>query len=222
MGRAVAYNALSAPLQNFRERVSPGAFTKSLANTKQNVIADFNHQENAIPLGTTKAGTLQLTDKPDGLYFRCLLDANNSEHRNLWSSVKRGDLSEMSWAFNVDGTDGEDWDSAQDEEGRSYNRRTIKRAILHGISVVCHPAYPGVTTVDARSAAHASIPLNEKAVLLARLSRQRSEIERDLRMNPIVATALRNHCSVTALEDAELRLKAAEQAKELMFDEDED
>jgi HK97 family phage prohead protease len=235
-GRAVTYGALSTPIQNFRERVMRGAFTKALADKSQNIVADFNHDMNAIPLGTTKAGTLTLTDGTDGLDFRCVLDPNNSDHRNLYSSVRRHDVSECSWAFNIDGVDGEDWDTAQDEEGRSFTRRTVKRAKLFGISVVCHPAYPGVTHVDARTAVSAAfgpqgepllatlprvkLQINEDALLRALAAKQANDIAMTLRCNPLIAMALRNHCSVERLEDAELRLKWRKQAKELMTDEE--
>jgi HK97 family phage prohead protease len=212
MGRAVAYGSLSAPIQNFRERVQRGAFEKSLANKSQNVIADFNHQDNAIPLGTTKAGTLILKDGPDGLDFRCVLDPNNSEHRNLYSSVKRGDLSEMSWAFNIDGPDGEDWDTDTDDNGNRFNRRTVKRAILHGISVVCHPAYPGVTSVAARSLTLENLQQNPKL--------SRSDIERFCDQGVAIArgmgsdrpaamftASLRTGIPLTQLIDCELRMK---------------
>jgi HK97 family phage prohead protease len=186
-GRAVTYEAMSAPMQGFRERVARGAFTKSLANSKQNVIADFNHDERSLPLGTTQAGTLKLKDGPDGLDFRCVLDPNQEAHRSLYSAVQRGDISCCSWAFNIDGADGEDWDQAQDEEGRSYNRRTVKRAILHGVSVVLHPAYPGdATSVSARNL-DAGLELFE---LRQRLAAQGVQINNDAEWLALKARAL--------------------------------
>ena len=216
VGIAITYGALSAPIGGqFRERVQRGAFAKSLASGHK-VIADWNHQEQALPLGTTDAGTLKLKDGPEGLDFRIALDPNQSAHRDLYSSVKRGDTQHMSWAFNVDGDDGEDWDTDKDEEGRSFNRRTVKRAILHGISVVNRPSYPGdATSVQARSLATSRnrfglrpgqslesrykeitgreyrqprIALNQDALLRARLAK----IDADLRMESFaLASAVR-------------------------------
>lgn len=161
VGRAISYNSLSLPLGptgSFRERVLPGAFTKSLASGR-NVVADFNHLTNTLPLGTTQAKTLVLTDTPNGINFRCTLDPNQEAHRALYSSVRRGDTKSCSWAFDVDGEDGEQWDIDKDEEGRSFNRRSIVRANLRGISIVNHPAYPGdATSVSARSAQAVLIP----------------------------------------------------------------
>lgn len=153
VGRAVTYGALSGPIGNFRERVLPGAFTKSL-NSGANVIADWNHDDKALPLGTTDAGTLTLKDGPEGLDFRCVLDPNQEAHRALYSSVKRGDTKSCSWAFSVDGEDGDAFDTDVDEQGNHFNRRSVKRANLYGISIVNRPAYPGdATSVAARSAA---------------------------------------------------------------------
>ncbi len=161
-GRAITYGALSAPLptghgDSFRERVLPFAFADSLASGS-NVIADWNHDRNALPLGTTQAGTLVIKDGPEGIDFRCTLDPNQEAHRALYSSVKRGDAKFCSWTFNTDG--GDEWDEATDKEtGEKFTRRTVKRANLLGISIVNSPAYPGTaTSVQARSAQAVLIP----------------------------------------------------------------
>src|SRR6266581_2316215 len=96
-GRAITYNSLSAPIANFRERIAPGAFAQHL-RTQPDVKCLFNHDANRV-LGRSKNGTLALIDGKDGLDFVCQLDPNNTEHRNLHSSVKRGDIDGCSFAF---------------------------------------------------------------------------------------------------------------------------
>jgi len=59
----------------FREKVKPGAFTKSLASGDQ--TADFNHDSMSLPLGRKSAGTLKLVDSDGGLDFRIQLDRGN-------------------------------------------------------------------------------------------------------------------------------------------------
>jgi hypothetical protein len=147
-GRAVTYNSLSSPITNFRERIAPGAFALHLS-TKPDVRALFNHDPNRV-LGRTQNGTLKLIDGDDGLDFVCQLDPENTEHRNLYSSVKRGDIDGCSFAFAVDG-DGQEFDAATDENGQRFNRRTIKRAKIFDISAVTNPAYPAATSVSARA-----------------------------------------------------------------------
>ena len=82
------------------------------------------HDENQV-LGRTLNKTLTLTDTLDGLNFVCALNKDSQAHRDLYASVKRGDLSECSFAFIVDGDDGEDF-SSPDTNG--VLTRTIKRA----------------------------------------------------------------------------------------------
>jgi HK97 family phage prohead protease len=218
-GYACTFNSLSKPLPTvlsngtFVEKILPGSFTGVLSRP-YDVRCLFNHDANRV-LGRTPK-TLELTQDDKGLRFRCQLDPNNSDHTNIYSSVKRGDLSECSFAFQLDDRDDDSWTT----DGKGRNLRTIKKfAALYDVSIVASPAYEG-TSVAARNTAHGAIYLNEDAVLRAQLSRLKVDIDRDVRMNPIIALALRNKTSVARLEDAELRLKWRKQAAELMTDED--
>jgi HK97 family phage prohead protease len=148
-GRALTYNSLSKDLGGFKERFLPGALTRSLASG-DDVKCLFQHSPDHV-LGRTQNKTLQLTDSSRGLDFRCQLDPNQQAHRDLWSSVQRGDVNECSFAFLPDGADAEDWDTCDDDDGNRCQRRTVKRASLFDVSVVTSPAYGnGATSVDAR------------------------------------------------------------------------
>jgi len=151
-GYAARFNQQSKDLGGFRETVAPGAFTKALAGNPD-VRCLFNHDANRV-LGRTSAGTLTLTQDEHGLKFRCQLDPNNQEHRNLHSSIKRGDINECSFAFmpdkQSDGSDGDVWQDAKDERGNWFISRTLKNVRLFDVSAVTHPAYEG-TNVDARA-----------------------------------------------------------------------
>jgi len=84
--------------------------------------------------------------------MRCQLDPNNQDHRNWYSSVQRGDLKDMSWAFNLEDGD-DDWSDDVDENGRSYVKRSIRNVSkLYDVTICATPAYPQ-TSVSARSAA---------------------------------------------------------------------
>jgi HK97 family phage prohead protease len=73
-------------------------FARSL-KSGDDVVCQFNHgMKSDVVLGRTGNGTLVLTDGPKGLDFRCQLDPAQSFHRDLYSSVKRGDISECSFA----------------------------------------------------------------------------------------------------------------------------
>jgi HK97 family phage prohead protease len=203
-GYAARFDTLSKDVGGFREVIKPGAFSKVLGSNPD-VRMLFNHDANRI-LGRTSAGTLTLAEDDKGLRFCCKLDPNNSEHRNLHSSVKRGDISDCSFAFKLNETGDDDWDTAKDEEGRSYNRRTIRNfSHLFDTSIVTHPAYDG-TSVGARSLAARNavsfeeqyrqrygrempypgrIALNEEALLRARLAKAAC----DMRRQNIIAAA---------------------------------
>lgn len=147
-GLAAQYGKLSCDLGGFRERLAPGCFTRSLSTTPD-VVCLYNHDPSKI-LGRTKSGTLTLTDSDEGLGFRCQLDPNQQAHRDIHASVKRGDISECSFAFSVDGADGDAFDEAS-EGGKRFTRRTLRSLNLHDVSIVTTPAYPGSTHVAARS-----------------------------------------------------------------------
>ncbi|HTC50127.1 MAG TPA: HK97 family phage prohead protease [Candidatus Aquilonibacter sp.] len=150
-GRAASYNTPSSDLGGFVEKLQRGCFTRSLA-AGEDVKCLVNHDANQV-LGRLANKTLTLTDSPDGLNFVCKLNKDSQAHRDLYASVKRGDLSECSFAFIVDGDDGQSF-SAPDRNG--LLTRTIKRAKLLDVSVVASPAYGnGATSVDARAAAAA-------------------------------------------------------------------
>lgn len=59
-GRAAGYNALSADLGGFREKIAPGAF-RSVIESNADIACLFNHDPNQI-LGRTSSKTLQLVD----------------------------------------------------------------------------------------------------------------------------------------------------------------
>jgi uncharacterized protein len=149
-GIAASYNKPSKPIPHdprtgltgtFIEYIKPGAFARALRN-KQDVKALFNHNANVI-LGRTKNGTLTLTDTSAGLAFRVQLNPKMVSHTDLYASVKRGDISECSFAFAVP-KGGDKWNS-------DYSKRTLTDVDLFDVSVVTDPAYgDAATSVDAR------------------------------------------------------------------------
>ncbi len=149
VGTAIGYNLLSQDLGGFRERVAPGAVTRALAE-KQDVRALFNHDPNRI-MGRMSNGTLALIDSRTGLNFRVQLSSDISWHRDLWASVKRGDIDECSFGFTVKKPGGEDWEASSDERGNPIALRTLKDIDLQDISVVTYPAYKNATNAAARA-----------------------------------------------------------------------
>jgi len=164
-GYAATYNTLSNPLLvpggkgSFRERIAKGAF-KRILRSNPDVVCNFNHNPDAV-LGRTTSGTLRLREDDKGLAFECDLP-NTTAGRDVWESVRRGDLCAMSFAFQL-GERMEDWDEEEIEEEEELGLRgklkrmakCIVRTIrdfssLFDVSIVTSPAYPG-TSVDARN-----------------------------------------------------------------------
>jgi len=125
----------------FREVIAAGAFGEALA--KSDVRALFNHDANQLPLGRTSAGTLRLTEDDRGLTYEVTLP-DTTLARDLYASVKRGDVRESSFAFTVAD---EEWAYPKGE----LPLRTIRKVEeLFDVSPVTWPAYD-TTTVSARA-----------------------------------------------------------------------
>ena len=109
----------------------------------------IGHNTSMIPLARSRNNnehsTMQMSVEEDGMAIRVDLDTeNNAEARALYSAVKRGDMSGMSFMFTVDKDSWEDIDS-------DYPKRTIlsiKR--VYEVSAVAFPAYEG-TSIQAAS-----------------------------------------------------------------------
>ena len=142
-GYAAHTGVLSHDLGGWKERLKSGVFLNSLSRG-DDVICNINHNVDRI-LGRRKNGTLALREDSQGLNFSCLLP-DTSDGRDVRALIKRGDLSECSFAFSVD-PHGEDWDEEDDDEdrGKRCMVRTLRSVKLHDVAVVAQPAYPSTS-----------------------------------------------------------------------------
>lgn len=138
-GYAAVFNRLSENLGGFREKILPNAFDNVL---NDDVRALINHQSSLI-LGRTSADTLQISVDSRGLHYR--IDPPDTQYaRDLIASIQRGDITQSSFAFQVED---DNWN--EDDDGRLI--RTIKSfKKLFDIAPVTYPAYPD-TSVAVRS-----------------------------------------------------------------------
>lgn len=120
------------------ESISPGAFDETLSN---DIRALINH-DTSLVLGRNKAGTLELKVDSHGLWGRIKINPNDTDAVNLYERVKRGDVDQCSFGFNV---------IEEETEWRDDGtvKWTLKKIDLHEVSVVTFPAYEG-TGVQAR------------------------------------------------------------------------
>ena len=108
-----------------------------------------NHDVDSIPLARSRNNnensTMQMTVEPDGLHIRVDLDTEgNPRAKELYSAVKRQDISGMSFMFSVKADSWEDLDS-------DYPTRHITALDkVFEVSAVTFPAYEQ-TSINARS-----------------------------------------------------------------------
>lgn len=133
-GYAALFNTLSEDLGGFREQLSTGAFADALGHS--DVRALINHDPNLV-LGRNKAGTLAMREDAAGLYVE-ITPPDTQAARDLVTSMQRGDVNQMSFAFTVAKED-----QAWTRDGTGPWLRTIKKVSrLYDVSVVTYPAYP--------------------------------------------------------------------------------
>ena len=129
-GYAARFNSRSEYL-GFYEVIAPGAFTRTL-KARNEIKAFLNHNTDVV-LGSTRAGTLRLTQDDKGLLAEIDLP-DTTAGRDLSTSVRRGDVSAMSFGFNVP-KGGDAWSPDGSE-------RTLNEIALAEVSPVTgFPAY---------------------------------------------------------------------------------
>ena len=120
------------------ESIAPGAFSNTLSN---DVRALVDHDTRLV-LGRTKNHTLELREDSYGLWGRVKINRDDSDAMNLYNRVKRGDVDQCSFGFQILG---EDVDYRED----GSVHWTIREVELYEVSVVTFPAYKD-TAVSAR------------------------------------------------------------------------
>ena len=124
----------------FKESVARGAFDDVMQDDVRFLL---NHT--GAPLARTTNGTLELSIDETGLKYRAAL-ADTQDGRDLYKLIKRGDITQSSFAFTID----------NDEWSEDRSTRTItKIGRLLDTSAVTYPASPS-TTVAARNMAAAA------------------------------------------------------------------
>lgn len=165
-GHAAVFDQLSEDLGGFRERIAKGAFERTLRDGAD-VRGLFNHDPNII-LGRSTAGTLRLKEDITGLLTE--IDPPDTQFaRDLMISVRRGDITQMSFGFF---TKQDKWDKV---DGGWV--RTLLDAELFDVSLVTYPAYPQ-TDVAVRSldAARKLVDRPEETPYLVGLRRRQLEL----------------------------------------------
>jgi HK97 family phage prohead protease len=139
-GYAAKFNSRSELIMGyFYEQIAPGAFANSLVNDDIRALIDH---DSSLVLGRNRSNTLKLSEDTIGLRVE-IKPPDTTYARDLLVSIKRGDISGMSFAFV---TEADSWDYADDQNPL----RTLNKVSISDVSVVTYPAYPA-TEVDVRS-----------------------------------------------------------------------
>ena len=137
-GYFAVFNSNYEIFSDASESVAPGAFTNTLGG---DIKALCDHDTRLV-LGRNKAGTLELREDSHGLWGRITINPNDSDAVNLYERVKRGDVDQCSFGFEIVREDSE----FRDDGSVHF---TIREVRLFEVSVVTFPAY-AETSVSAR------------------------------------------------------------------------
>lgn len=119
------------------ESIDSGAFDDALSDDIRCLI---NH-DTTLVLGRTKNKTLQLSVDSRGLWGEVKINPKDTDALNLYERVKRGDVDQCSFGFDI-------LEEKFEDRGRSVHW-TIKKVKLYEVSIVTFPAYED-TSVSAR------------------------------------------------------------------------
>lgn len=121
------YDVMGGPPYGWTETITAGACSKSVSE-RDDVRFLLNHE--GLPLARTSSGTMTLTSDKTGLLVEAQLDPRIGVASDLLLAMERGDVDEMSFAFQVIN---QSWSDDQEN-------RTITEVRLFDVSAVAFPA----------------------------------------------------------------------------------
>ncbi len=139
-------------LGQYRETIQPGAFAKTLRESPSIPLL-FNHD--GMPVASTGAGTMRLSEDRQGLRVEADLDRRQSLANDLCIALERGDLDKMSFSFSA----------TQQNWSADYCDRAVSELQLFDASIVTYPANP-TTTAALRNRLAAALGRQGRARLL--------------------------------------------------------
>lgn len=145
-GKPILYNSLTN-IGGFGEVIEAGALDGADLKDVRFLV---NHNTDMIPLARSRNNnensTMQMIVDDSGMNIRVNLDtANNSDAKNLYSAIQRGDIDGMSFMFTVER---DEWENLESDHPTRHVKKIGK---VFEVSAVTFPAYPE-TTISARNA----------------------------------------------------------------------
>ena len=143
-GYAIVFDTPSEDLGGFVEIITPAAVDRTLRENLD-VRALVDHDSSKV-VGRTRAGTLTLSKDARGLHVE-ILPPDTTIGRDILESVRRGDVTGMSFRFGVVRPNGERFESRA-----GIPTRIISDMVIQEVSIVTFPAYTATdVTVAQRS-----------------------------------------------------------------------
>lgn len=140
------------------EEISPDAFNETLS---EDIRALINH-DTTLVLGRNTSGTLELREDARGLWGSIKTNPNDMDAMNLYERVRRGDVTQCSFGFDIL-KEKTEW---RDDGNVKWILEKVK---LYEVSVCTFPAYEG-TGVQAR---HDEVKQHQKR----QLEQRKKEVE---------------------------------------------
>lgn len=138
-GYFAKFNSLAEGWAGYFEKIDPHAFDSELEG---DVRALLDHQTHIV-LGRTKAETLFLSVDETGLFGKIIINPEDGEAVNAYERVKRGDIDQCSFGFDI---------LEEEIENRDDGSVvcTLKKVKLYEVSICTFPFYSD-TEVTARN-----------------------------------------------------------------------
>jgi HK97 family phage prohead protease len=133
-GYAAVFHSETVIAGEFRERIAPGAFTRSLK--ERDVVALMAHDSGRV-LGRMSSGTLRLSEDAKGLRFELDADPTTPDGAAAIGLVRRQDVRGCSFGFSVRS---EAW-----TETNGLPLRTLTDIDLIEVTLTGFPAYEDTT-----------------------------------------------------------------------------
>jgi HK97 family phage prohead protease len=146
----------------YMETIERGAFDKTLAEG-DDVRLLINHD--GLPLarwtgrGVNGGDTMSLSADATGLKVEASLDRNDPDVQRIAPKMRRGDLTQMSFGFQVVK---QDW-------SKDYSERSIREVRLFDVSVVTYPANPTTSASVRQQLRSSHIPVERFASIMHEL-----------------------------------------------------
>lgn len=128
----------------FRETFEKGAFPEETRTETKSLIA---HQP-GIPLANVRAETMEVSESKEGLEFAATLSENSHRANDVLDAIERGDLTDVSIGFSLEGgkwrweIDDREEDGLDEDEEKESDLLVVERVgLLREISFVDMGAY---------------------------------------------------------------------------------